>query len=144
MSDIAKRMGKSEKDVIFQLQSLGAEITDPNQALEPEVIQALITGKKLSTRSKSVIMREDKPQPAAKKETVVRPPRPIIKPPVRAKKEVPVEEMPATPAPPPVIIPEFIQAAEDEERAAKEAPAPVVEKPRVVEPPAEQPQPVAA
>src|ERR1043165_3876165 len=144
VSDIAKRMGKSEKDVIFQLQSLGAEITDPSQALEPEVIQALITGKKLSTRSKSVIMREDKPQPAAKKEPVVRPPRPIIKPPVRAKKEVPVEEMPATPAPPPVIIPEFIQAAEDEERAAKEAPAPVVEKPRVVEPPAEQPQSVAA
>ena len=26
VSDIAKRMGKSEKDVIFQLQSLGAEI----------------------------------------------------------------------------------------------------------------------
>ena len=91
VSDIAKRMGKSEKDVIFQLQSLGAEINDPSQVLEPEVIQALITGKKLSTRSKSVIMREDKPQPTAKKETVVRPPRPIIKPPVRAKKEVPVE-----------------------------------------------------
>jgi hypothetical protein len=33
VSDIAKKMGKSEKDVIFQLQSLGAEITDPNQAL---------------------------------------------------------------------------------------------------------------
>ncbi|HEY6140949.1 MAG TPA: hypothetical protein VI670_24605, partial [Thermoanaerobaculia bacterium] len=137
-------MGKSEKDVIFQLQSLGAEITDPSQALEPEVIQALITGKKLSTRSKSVIMREDKPQPAAKKETIVRPPRPIIKPPVRPKKEVPTEETPATPAPPPVIIPEFIQAAEDEERAAKEAPAPVVEKPKAAEPPVEQPQPVAA
>jgi len=91
VSDIAKKMGKSEKDVIFQLQSLGAEINDPSQVLEPEVIQALITGKKLSTRSKSVIMREDKPQPTAKKETVVRPPRPIIKPPVRAKKEVPVE-----------------------------------------------------
>ena len=70
VSDIAKRMGKSEKDVIFQLQSLGAEITDPSQALEPEVIQALITGKKLSTRTKSVIMREDKPQVAAKKRTI--------------------------------------------------------------------------
>ncbi len=40
VSDIAKRMGKSEKDVIFQLQSLGAEITDASQVLEPEVIQA--------------------------------------------------------------------------------------------------------
>src|ERR1051325_10295879 len=103
VSDIAKRMGKSEKDVIFQLQSLGAEITDPSQALEPEVIQALITGKKLTTRTRSVIRREDKPQPTAKKEAPVRPPRPIIKPPVRAKKEVPAEETPAAPPPPAVI-----------------------------------------
>src|SRR5512141_2786484 len=91
VSDIAKRMGKSEKDVIFQLQSLGAEVTDANQVLEPEVIQALITGKKLATRTRSVIMREDKPQPEKKKEAV-RPPRPIVKPTPRVKKEVPVEE----------------------------------------------------
>src|SRR5205814_861706 len=94
------------------------------QALEPEVINALITGKKLSTRTKSVIMREDKPQVAAKKETVVRPPRPIIKPPVRAKKETPVEEAPAAPPTPSVIIPEFVQAAEAEERAAGPGGAP--------------------
>src|ERR1043165_3862183 len=140
VSDVAKQMRKTEKEVIFNLQSLGVEVTDPNQFIEPEVIQALITGKKLTTRAKSVIMREDKPQVAAKKETVVRPPRPIIKPPVRPKKEVPVEETPAAPPPPSVIIPEFIQAAEAEERAAMEAPAPVVvEKPRPVEVPAEQP-----
>ncbi len=123
VSDIAKRMGKSEKDVLFQLQSLGAEIADPNQALEPEVIQALITGKKLGTRARSVIMREDKPQPEKAKKEAVRPPRPIVKPAPRTKVEAPKEEAPAAPAPPPVIIPEFIQAAEDEERAAKEAPA---------------------
>src|SRR5438105_2773028 len=129
VSDIAKRLGKSEKDVIFQLQSLGAEVSDPSQVLEPEVIQALITGKKLVTRTRSVIMREDKPQPEKKKEAV-RPPRPIVKPPTRAKKEEPKEEPVAAPAAPPVIIPEFIQAAEAEERAAKEAP-PAEEKPRV-------------
>jgi len=122
VSDIAKRMGKSEKDVLFQLQSLGAEIADPNQVLEPEMIQALITGKKLSTRARSVIMREDKPQPEKAKKEAVRPPRPIVKPSPRTKVEAPKEEAPAAPAPPPVIIPEFIQAAEDEERAAKEAP----------------------
>src|SRR6476659_8922848 len=122
VSDVAKRMGKSEKDLIFQLQSLGAEVSDPNQVLEPEVIQALITGKKLVTRTRSVIMREDKPQVEKKKEAV-RPPRPIVKPAVRAKKEVPQTEEPvAAPPPQTVIIPEFIQAAEAEERAAKEAP----------------------
>jgi len=128
VSDIAKKMGKSEKDVIFQLQSLGAEITDPNQALEPEVIQALITGKKLTMRTRSVIMREDKPQVAAKKEAV-RPPRAIVKPTPRPKREVPVEEPQVAAPPPAVIIPEFVEAVEAEERAAKEAP-PVVAKPR--------------
>ena len=77
VSDIAKRLGKSDKDVIFQLQSLGAEVSDASQVLEPEVIQALITGKKLVARTRSVIMREDKPQVEKKKEAV-RPPRPIV------------------------------------------------------------------
>lgn len=57
---IAQKMGKPVKDVIFQLQSLGADITDPQQVMEPEVIQALITGKKLVARTRSVIMRPDK------------------------------------------------------------------------------------
>ena len=128
VSDIAKKMGKSEKDVIFQLQSLGAEITDASQVLEPEVVQALITGKKLTMRTRSVIMREDKPQVAAKKEAV-RPPRAIVKPAPRLKREVPAEEPQVAAAPPTVIIPEFVEAVEAEERAAKEAP-PVVKKPR--------------
>jgi translation initiation factor IF-2 len=140
VSDIAKKMGKSEKDVIFQLQSLGAEITDPNQALEPEVIQALITGKKLTMRTRSVIMREDKPQVAAKKEAV-RPPRAIVKPTPRPKREVPVEEPQIAAPPPSVIIPEFVEAVEAEERAAKEAP-PVVAKARPA--PVETPAPEAA
>jgi translation initiation factor IF-2 len=140
VSDIAKKMGKSEKDVIFQLQSLGAEISDPNQALEPEVIQALITGKKLTMRTRNVIMREDKPQVAVKKEAV-RPPRAIVKPAPRPKREVPVEEpQVAVPAPPSVIIPEFVEAVEAEERAAKEAPPVVVQKPR----PAPEAPPVSA
>jgi translation initiation factor IF-2 len=123
VSDVAKKMGVSDKDLIFRLQSLGADISDPTQVLEPDVIQALITGKKLTTRSRSVIMREDKPQPEKAKKEAVRPPRPIVKPSPKTKVEAPKEEAPVAPAPPAVIIPEFIQAAEDEERAAKEAPA---------------------
>jgi translation initiation factor IF-2 len=142
VSDIAKKMGKSEKDVIFQLQSLGAEISDPNQALEPEVINALITGKKLTMRTRSVIMREDKPQVAAKKEAV-RPPRAIVKPTPRPKREVPVEEPQVTAPPPTVIIPEFVEAVEAEERAAKEAPPVIVKKPRPVVEETPAPEPVA-
>src|SRR5205085_1142699 len=137
VSDVAKKMGKTEKDLIFQLQSLGADVTDASQVLEPDVIQALITGKKLNTRTRNVIMREDKPLVEKKKEAV-RPPRPIVQPPARKKVEKPAEEAPATPAPPPVIIPEFIQAAEAEEREAREAPAPEVQ------PKIEKPRPVPA
>src|SRR5437762_9464494 len=96
VSDIAKRMGKSEKDVIFQLQSLGADVTDANQTLEPDVIQALITGKKLTTRTRSVIMREDKPQVEKKKEAV-RSPRPIVQPPDRERVQQPVKDTVAVP-----------------------------------------------
>jgi translation initiation factor IF-2 len=144
VSDLAKRMGKSEKDLIFQLQSLGAEVSDASQVLEPEVMQALITGKKLVARQRSVIMREDKPLPEKKKEAV-RPPRPIVQPPVRKKVEAPKEE-PAAAPPPTVIIPEFQEAAEAEERAAKEAPAPIAEKPPRVEKPKvhDTPAPVPA
>jgi translation initiation factor IF-2 len=140
VSDIAKKMGMSDKDMIFRLQSLGAEVTDPTQVIEPEVIQALITGKKLVTRTRSVIMREDKPQVEKKKEAV-RPPRPIVQPPVRKKTEAPKEEPGAAAAPPTVIIQEFMEAAEAEERAAKEAP---VEKPKSErrKPAAEAPAPV--
>ena len=143
VSDVAKKMGLSDKDLIFRLQSLGAEVSDPSQVLEPEVIQALITGKKLATRTRSVIMREDKPVPEKKKEAV-RPPRPIVKPTPRPKREEPKEEPIAAPVPPAVIIPEFIQAAEDEERAAKEAPAPAAEKPKVAAEAVEQPAAPAA
>src|SRR6187431_1905014 len=106
VSDVAKAMKKTEKEVIFNLQSLGVEVTDANQVIEPDVIQALITGKKLVTRTRSVIMREDKPV-AEKKKEVVRPPRPIVQPPVRKKAETPKGEEPAAAVPPPVIIPEF-------------------------------------
>ncbi|HEX7705113.1 MAG TPA: translation initiation factor IF-2 [Thermoanaerobaculia bacterium] len=156
VSDIAKRMNVSEKDIIFRLQSLGAEVSDPTQVLEPEVIQALITGKKLTTRTRSVIMREDKPEPVKKKEAV-RPPRPIVQPPVRARREVPKEEPVPAAAPPAMIIPEFVEAVEAEERAAKEAPpavkktkvtaaAPQPATPAVEEPvaPESQPEPQAA
>ena len=141
VSDVAKKMNVSDKDLIFRLQSLGAEVSDANQVLEPEVIQALITGKKLTTRTRSVIMREDKPQPEKKKEAI-RPPRPIVKTAPRVKPEPPKEEVVQAP-PPAVIIPEFIQAAEDEERAAKEAPPAPIEKPKVEAPAAVTPPPAA-
>src|SRR6201999_4095317 len=104
------------------------------QVLEPEVIQAILTGKKLATRPRTVILREDKPL-AEKKKEAVRPPRPIVKPAPRARAEAPKDETPVVAASSSVIIPEFVQAAEQEaaeqERVAREQQqkpaAPVVE-----------------
>ncbi|HEY0593804.1 MAG TPA: translation initiation factor IF-2 N-terminal domain-containing protein, partial [Thermoanaerobaculia bacterium] len=124
VSDLAKTMRVSDKDLMFKLQSLGVEVESSNSTLDPDVIVAILQGKKLTSRPKTVIVRDEKAHPVEeKKRRVVRPPRPIIAPP--AKKEEPAvpSEAPAPGAPAP-IIPEFIQAAEQEaieqERAARE------------------------
>ncbi|MEO8216805.1 MAG: translation initiation factor IF-2 [Acidobacteriota bacterium] len=150
--DLAKQMGIPDKDLIFKLQSLGVQVDSPSAAIDHEAIVAILTGKKLATRPRNVIMRDEKPQ-AEKARAVVRPPRPIVKPPRKIATETAVEA-PAQPPPTGPIIEEFFQAAEaeaaEQERAARE-PKPVVERPRaaaeaapkpkVEEPPAAPPPP---
>ncbi|MEA2164282.1 MAG: hypothetical protein QOK37_2409 [Thermoanaerobaculia bacterium] len=73
-------MGKSEADVVAQLRSLGVDISGPEQGIEPEAIQALISGRKLTYRSKVVISARDRvipprprPRPVAKQEPLAPP-----------------------------------------------------------------------
>jgi translation initiation factor IF-2 len=110
VSDLAKQMGVGAKDLVFKLQSLGVAVEDANSSLDTETIMAVLSGKKIATRPRNVIMREEMPQ--AEKKKVVRPPRAIITPPKREKKEVPVEA--PAPAPSGPVIPEFLAAAEAE------------------------------
>ncbi|MHB9001790.1 MAG: translation initiation factor IF-2 N-terminal domain-containing protein, partial [Thermoanaerobaculia bacterium] len=128
VSDLAKQMGVGAKDLLFKLQSLGVAVEDANSSLDTETIMAVLSGKKLPTRPRNVIMREEQPQPEKKK--VVRPPRAIITPPKREKKEVPVEA--PTPAPAGPVIPEFVAAAEaeaaEQEIAEKQPKAPKAPK----------------
>jgi translation initiation factor IF-2 len=126
VSELAKRMGISAKDLVFKLQSLGVAVEGPSTALDPNEVIAVLSGKKVAPRPRAVIMRDEKAQVEQKKETVVRPPRPIVAPPRRAV--VPTTEPQTGPITPTPIIPEFIQAAEAEEaeqaRAAAEAASP--------------------
>ena len=147
--DLAKQMGIPDKDLIFKLQSLGVQVDSPSAAIDHEAIVAILTGKKLATRPRNVIMRDEKPQ-AEKQRAVVRPPRPIVKPPRKLSTE-PAVEAPAPPPPSGPIIEEFFQAAEaeaaEQERAARE-PKPVVERPKVAaeaapKPKVEEPAPAA-
>ncbi|MGK2858560.1 MAG: hypothetical protein ACSLFQ_15270, partial [Thermoanaerobaculia bacterium] len=118
----------SDKDLIFKLQSLGVEVDSPESALGPAEIEALRSGKKLTTRSKSVIMREEAPvAEVAPKQKVVKPPRPIVQPAARkGAAAAPPKEEPATPQGP--VIKEFLEAAEaeaaEQARAATEPPKP--------------------
>ena len=143
VSDLAKRMGISDKDLIFKLQSLGVQVEDASSSIDHEIIQAILTGKKLQSRPRNVIMREERPQ-TEKKTVVVRPPRPIVKPPKR-EETAQAAEAPASQAP--MIIPEFIQAVEaeaaEQERAAKEPPKKAAPKPKP-EAPAATPAPPPA
>ena len=125
VSDLAKKMGIPAKDLVFKLQSLGVAVEDVGTALDPSEVMAVLSGKKVQQRPRTVIVRDDRPAgaEAPKKERVVRPPRPIVAPPKRPT-VVPGEPQSTTPVP---IIPEFVQAAEQEaaeqERAALEAAA---------------------
>ncbi|HUP65070.1 MAG TPA: translation initiation factor IF-2 [Thermoanaerobaculia bacterium] len=143
VSDLAKQMGVSDKDLIFKLQSLGVEVENANASLEPEVIVAILSGKKLASRPRNVIMRDDKRPDGepVKARKIVRPPRPIITPPKREESAPAATEQPGAASPAP-IIPEFLEAAEQEaleaERAARE-PKPVAArtrtpKPKITEP----------
>lgn len=138
VSDLAKRMGISDKDLLFKLQSLGVQVENASSAIDHEIINAILTGKKLASRPRNVIMREEKPEPE-KKTVVVRPPRPIVKPPKREEPAASPEPV-STTAP---IIPEFIQAVEaeaaEQERAAKEPPKPAAPRPKPAEAPAARP-----
>ncbi|HXI13477.1 MAG TPA: translation initiation factor IF-2 [Thermoanaerobaculia bacterium] len=152
VGDLAKQMGIPDKDLIFKLQSLGVQVESASASIEPEVIMAILQGKKLATRPRNVIMRDEKPQPEAQRREV-KPPRPIVK--SAAKKTEPASvETVAAPATPVPIITEFIEAAEaeaaEQERAAREpkvepppiaAAPPEVEKPRPHAPQAPIPPP---
>ncbi|MFA6955995.1 MAG: translation initiation factor IF-2 [Thermoanaerobaculia bacterium] len=152
VSDLAKLMKISAQDLIFKLQSLGVEVDSPESALGAAEIEALRSGKKLTVRSKSVIMREDVPvTEVAPKQKVVKPPRPIVQPAARkgAVAVAPKEDAPPLQGP---VIQEFVEAAEaeaaEQARAAEEPAKPVpsrrVTPPRpIVAPPRPPVAPVA-
>ena len=65
VTDLAKRMGVSDKDLIFKLQSLGVAVDAPSSAIDPEVVMAILSGKKTAAKPRNVIMREEKPAEGA-------------------------------------------------------------------------------
>jgi len=120
VSDLAKQMGKSEKDLIFMLQSLGVEVDSPASQIDHTTIAAILTGKKLASRPRNVIMRDETAEPEAPKRKVVKPPRPIVQPPRRPVAPKPKEEEEEQPTPSGPVIQEFVDAAEAQDETVAE------------------------
>jgi hypothetical protein len=102
---ISRKMGKSVKDVIFQLQSLGADVRYADDILAPEVIQAMITGKRLVPLTRPVITEDAKLDRAAPKLKPFTPKfePPLPKPPVKPSSEQSIAaEIPEKPVSRPV------------------------------------------
>ncbi len=146
--DLAKQMGIPDKDLIFKLQSLGVQVENASASIDHEVIVAILTGKKLATRPRNVIMRDEKPK-VEKERKEIKPPRPIVR--TTKKSDATPASQAAPPPPTGPIIPEFVEAAEaeaaEQERAAREpkpAPAPRKKPAVAAAPPEEAPETAAA
>ncbi|MEM7583980.1 MAG: hypothetical protein AAF560_11405, partial [Acidobacteriota bacterium] len=147
LKDLARTMGVPEQDLMFKMKSIGVRLEGQDPAIDSDIIQAILQGKRLP-QPREVILRDDSsdaPKVAARPRPARPPAQPIRPPRGRAMihrvedriREIPVKEKP--------------EAAEPEKPVAAEpAPTPqpkAPEKPVVKAEPKAEPkraQPVSA
>ncbi|MBP7586795.1 MAG: translation initiation factor IF-2 [Thermoanaerobaculia bacterium] len=113
VTDLATMMGVSHQDLVFKLRSIGVRVEGEEAAVESEILQAILAGKKLAS-PREVIMDDSAPEgapPAARRTGVAAPPTPAARrttalPPLRPtrprtliqKVEPKIKTLPATSA----------------------------------------------
>ena len=113
VTDLATMMGVSHQDLVFKLRSIGVRVEGEEAAVESEILQAILAGKKLAS-PREVIMDDSAPEgasPAARRTGAAAPPAPAARrttalPPLRPtrprtliqKVEPKIKTLPATPA----------------------------------------------
>ena len=138
VQQLAKMMGIAEQDLIFKLKSIGVRVDDKEPAIDTEVVQAILQGKRL-TQPREVILRDKADQGTAPPPRRIQPRRPTgsMRPPRRRTlihkvepriRAIPVTERPtpATPVPGETAVPstaEGTPAAPASASAATEATA---------------------
>ncbi len=137
LKDLAQMMGLPEQDLMFKLKSIGVRMEGEDAAIDSDMIQAILQGKRL-TQPREVILRDDSdaPAPAPRRRRRPAPATPIKRPRGRTLihrvedriRELPVKEKPAEaeapPAEPAVAAqPAAAAAAEKPVAAAAEKPA---------------------
>ncbi len=144
LKDLAQMMGLPEQDLMFKLKSIGVRMEGEDAAIDSDMIQAILQGKRL-TQPREVILRDDSdartPAPAPRRRRRPAGPAPLKRPRGRTLihrvedriRELPVKEKPpgeseASPAAEPAAA-----------AAAAEAPAAAESRPAAAEPAAAQP-----
>ena len=113
VTDLATMMGVSHQDLVFKLRSIGVRVEGEEAAVESEILQAILAGKKLAS-PREVIMDDSAPEgapPAVRRTGAVAPPTPATRrttalPPLRPtrprtliqKVEPKIKTLPASPA----------------------------------------------
>ena len=68
--DLAKKMGVPEQDLLFKLKSIGARLEGDDPQIDSDVIQAILTGKKLPQAPQREVIMRDKSTPEPPKRRV--------------------------------------------------------------------------
>jgi hypothetical protein len=74
VSELAKKMGIAQQDLVFKLRSIGVRLEGEDETIDTEIIAAILTGKKLTHQPREVILRDA--ESTAKAPVVVRRPPP--------------------------------------------------------------------
>ena len=88
VSDLAKKMGIAQQDLVFKLRSIGVRLEGEDETIDAEVISAILTGKKLQHQPREVILRDAEatakaPPPPVRRAPTRRPPTNQLRPPRR-------------------------------------------------------------
>ncbi len=81
VTDLATMMGVSHQDLVFKLRSIGVRVEGEEAAVESEILQAILAGKKLAS-PREVIMDDSAPEgapPAARRAGAPAPPTPAAR-----------------------------------------------------------------
>ena len=146
LSDLARRMGLPEQDLMFKLKSIGVRIEGDDAAIDSDIIQAIMQGKRLP-QPREVIIRDDSESPTSEVQAPSQPQQGARRPPRgRAMihrvedriRELPVKERPASePAPATEAVAEPAKPAKEPEAAKPAEP----KKPEKAAKPAEPKKP---
>ena len=81
VTDLATMMGVSHQDLVFKLRSIGVRVEGEEAAVESEILQAILAGKKLAS-PREVIMDDSAPEgapPVARRTGAAAPPTPAAR-----------------------------------------------------------------